>query len=287
MADLSGIENILGRGDRPWLIVTDLDGTLLDHHDYSHKPADSALAGLESHGVPVIFNTSKTFAEVVRLRKALHNRHPFIVENGSAIYIPHGYFPEELDQAAEGADDYRCIVLGRPAADIQGWLHEARQYRPGQFLSLGEMSTEQVMDATGLDEDNARLAQRRGFSAAVQWRGSEEQQSQFRRDAAAAGFRTLRGGRFLHLLGSCDKGQATQRLASEYENRRSELHTVIAAGDGGNDVDMLEAADVAILVRSPAHEFPRLSSTGPLIHTEQYGPAGWAEVVQQLLDIAG
>lgn len=275
--DLAGIR----RG--PKLIVTDVDGTLLDHHSYSHQAVDALLARLEAAGVPVVLNTSKTFAEVVRLRRELSNRHPFVVENGSAIYIPHGYFSRRAAPADNRADDYQCIVLGRPVADIQSWLQQARDRLPGDFISLAEMSTRQVMEATGLDEDSASLAKRRGYSEAIQWRGTDEEQQLFRREAAAAGFRSLRGGRFLHLLGACDKGEATQRLAVEYESRQRTLYTVIAAGDSGNDVEMLEAADLAILIRSPVHEFPELSPERPVIRSQNYGPEGWAEVVQQLL----
>ena len=47
-----------------YLIFTDLDGTLLDHFSYSHAPADQLIPVLQHAGIPIIINTSKTFAEV-------------------------------------------------------------------------------------------------------------------------------------------------------------------------------------------------------------------------------
>ena len=47
---------------------------------------------LEKIGMPVIPVTSKTFSEVLKLKNELNNNHPFITENGSAIYIPKSYF---------------------------------------------------------------------------------------------------------------------------------------------------------------------------------------------------
>ena len=73
------------------LIFTDMDGSLLDHHSYSFKPAVEMLDKLEIQGIPVIPITSKTKAELLPLRKQLNNSHPFIVENGAAIYIPRNY----------------------------------------------------------------------------------------------------------------------------------------------------------------------------------------------------
>src|SRR5574337_76081 len=74
------------------LIFTDLDGTLLDHKTYSFDPAQEALNEVEQRGIPLILCTSKTRTEVERLRRALNNHHPFIVENGGAVFIPIDYF---------------------------------------------------------------------------------------------------------------------------------------------------------------------------------------------------
>ena len=47
-----------------WLVVTDLDGTLLDHHNYSWQPASSAIELLQQHRVPLVLSSSKTLAEM-------------------------------------------------------------------------------------------------------------------------------------------------------------------------------------------------------------------------------
>ena len=76
---------------QPHLIVfTDLDGTLLDHHSYSWRAASPAMAKLAANGIPLIFNSSKTAAEMRHLQNAMGIRAPFIVENGAAAVIPAG-----------------------------------------------------------------------------------------------------------------------------------------------------------------------------------------------------
>ena len=66
---------------QPHLIVfTDLDGTLLDHHSYSWRAASPAMAKLAANGIPLIFNSSKTAAEMRHLQNAMGIRAPFIVE---------------------------------------------------------------------------------------------------------------------------------------------------------------------------------------------------------------
>jgi mannosyl-3-phosphoglycerate phosphatase len=68
------------------LVFSDLDGTLLDHDTYSFETARPALAELKERGIPLVLATSKTRAETESVRSALGNRHPFVVENGGAVY---------------------------------------------------------------------------------------------------------------------------------------------------------------------------------------------------------
>ena len=68
-----------------WWVVTDLDGTLMDHH-YDWSAATDAIRCLQRHGIPLIPCTSKTAEEVLRFRELADLHDPFIVENGGAIY---------------------------------------------------------------------------------------------------------------------------------------------------------------------------------------------------------
>jgi len=75
-----------------FVIFTDLDGTLLDAETYSYEAARPALAMLKKRQIPVVLCTSKTRAETEAIARRLGLKHPFIVENGGAIFIPQGYF---------------------------------------------------------------------------------------------------------------------------------------------------------------------------------------------------
>ena len=71
------------------LIVTDLDGTLIDHHTYSAEPARPALEAAVRAGVPVVLCSSKTYAEMAILVRTLALAPaPLIVENGGAVWFP-------------------------------------------------------------------------------------------------------------------------------------------------------------------------------------------------------
>ena len=93
------------------VILTDLDGSLLDADTHESGVARSALDMLHRRGIPVVFSTSKTVAEVEPMRQDMENVDPFIVENGGAVYIPDGYFPEVPEPSVQ-RDGYHVIELG-------------------------------------------------------------------------------------------------------------------------------------------------------------------------------
>ena len=72
---------------KKFIITTDLDGTFLGHHDFDFKVNISLVREIIKKGVPIIFNTSKTFEEVVEIKNEIGFYCPIITENGCGIII--------------------------------------------------------------------------------------------------------------------------------------------------------------------------------------------------------
>ncbi len=265
------------------LIVSDMDGTLLNHHDYQFDAVTPVLAQLEQMQLPVILNTSKTFAELKSWVQKLNIRHPFIVENGSAIFIPNGYFPnaafagEIVDkQSFEG---YQVVLLGESIVTLSAFLIH---HKP-QAIDFSSCSAEQAMQLTGLSPQQVAEAQDRQFSIPLSF-DDKEAQNRFAEFALQSGLGVLEGGRFLHILGKTDKGLATRRLRRLFESVHQQSYGVIALGDSPNDEAMLAEADVAVVVSSPSSE--RVQPTvDHLIRTRQQAPQGWNEGIQEALKL--
>lgn len=270
------------------LIFTDLDGTLLDHHDYNFAPAVATIELINELGIAWIFNTSKTLAELLPLRETLNNQHPMIVENGGGIAIPVGYplaLPSQLDQALSNSTNdlahpgFQLITMGERREHILDILKPLRAQFT--FTGFSDMSVAELVELTGLSTAQAGQALQRDFSEPIIWQDSEEKFEQFHQLISGHSLHLLRGGRFIHVIGNSDKGVAMRWLAALYRQTGPALKTV-ALGDGENDVAMLEAADIPVVIRSPVHRPPPVQHENILL-TEGYGPNGWAQALHTLL----
>lgn len=271
-----------GKSVPPLLVVTDLDGTLLDHHDYSPEPAMPMLRLLQELHIPVIFNTSKTSAECQALSERLAMSNPFIVENGSAIYVPKRVMPSAPPGFVSHGASW-VHIAGLPYTDIIRRLQPLKsRYR---FANLNSTAVEEIMAATGLNLADAHRATARQFSEPLIWQDTEAALSSFRAEVTSNGLNLLQGGRYLHVLGDTDKGRAMQTLKEIYTHQRSngQAPRTLALGDSQNDIAMLQAADMAAFIRSPVNDLPDTASVPRAMISEQTGPAGWAECVKQVL----
>ena len=250
-----------------WLVFTDLDGTLLDHHSYDHSPAQPALERLRQAGVPVIPVSSKTLAELKEIRKRLHLKGPAVAENGAVIAYP----GEEPQVAPPGYHLLRDFLIDR------------RSNPRFDTLGFGDMELEEVMEHTGLPREDAKRAMKRLASEPFLWRGDSESLAAFRLEAREKQLRLLRGGRFMHLLGDTDKGQAVRLVVKHLRSRSKVITRTIALGDSDNDRDMLLAVDNPVIIRKPDGSHISLAERPDAIITDQPGPAGWNQAIQQLI----
>ena len=265
------------------LVFSDLDGSLLDHFTYSFEAARPVIDVLIEEDIPLILSSSKTFAELEETRHALNNTHPFIVENGAAVFIPKGYFVHTPEDAVPRGD----YLVYETVPGREQWLAVLEKLAlqfPGQFKSFHGMGIAGVMAMTGLTEHQATAASERGYSEPVHWTGAPEEKERFLLLLRGEGATAMRGGRFISVSGDCDKGRALDWLRAQYQ-RAFSLSRIedLAIGDSENDRAMLEAAKTALLIRSPVNDFPLLTKSGGIMRSNKMGPAGWSEGVSRWL----
>ena len=263
---------------------TDLDGTLLDESTYSFDAAKPALALIRSLGICLVICTSKTRAEVLPLQRKLGIESPFIVENGGAIHLPSRIFAKTL---LHHDDDHEWIQveLGTPYERMVEFLAGARKQLDLEIVGFSDLSVSEIAARCGLPLEQARRAKEREYDEPFFiLRSAADSIQAFESAAAEEGLAITRGGRCCHLAGGCDKGRAVNMLARIMRFCFGDVFTM-GIGDSPNDLSMLEAVDLPILVQRPGGRYhPVLvNALEKAIRAPGIGPIGWNEAVVTLL----
>ena len=260
------------------VIFTDLDGTLLDGETYSWEAARPALDRLRERGIPWVPVTSKTRAETEWWRERLSHRHPFIVENGGAVFIPEDYFPFVPERTVMRGG-FHILELGAPYGQLTEALANASQSSGCRVRGFAAMSAEEVAERCDLPLEHALLARQREYDEPFLILDPGKADA-LAAAIAARGFHCTGGGRFWHILGRSDKAGAVRRLTEWFRRTHSAIRT-IGLGDGLNDASFLNMVDIPILIRSPLSvELQRRVPGGRV--TDCPGPAGWNQAVMHL-----
>lgn len=264
------------------VIFTDLDGTLLDHHSYSAKPADGLIKRLHQQSLAEIIPvTSKTHAELLWLKQDIPL--PFslcVTENGSVIHGPEDYFRIENSRSHK-------IMLGIAYSAISEQISKLPPALRRDFSGFADMSVEEAVDATGLALDDARRAKDRQATEPFTWSGTDGGLESLAAIVGKAGLRIQRGGRFFHLTGHATKEQATDQIIKTIAEHKPECDVLsIALGDGPNDLAMIEAADFGVVMPNP--EGVTIASSQSHVRTAPApGPQGWVMAVREIFTELG
>lgn len=257
--------------DSSLLIVTDLDGSLLDHHDYNWDAASEWLARLNAHHIPLVICSSKTAAEIIPLQKRLGIAGaPFIAENGACVAFGGD---EPLTQEPSASYRALCQTLQTLQADFR-------------FDGFHQFSDAEVARFTGLTLTEASQSRLRDASEVVLWRDDEEKLDDFRHALAQHQLALTQGGRFWHVMpAGSGKGVALAQLQQHLAEQEGHQRTTIGLGDGPNDAPMLERVDYAVVIKgfSKTPVVLQRPDEENVYHTARPGPEGWREGLDYFL----
>lgn len=267
------------------LIFTDLDGTLLDPHDYSFDEALPALEQLRQRRIPLILCSSKTRAELESYQGMMNMDEPFVSENGGALFAPWGYF-DRVPERSEKRGRYLVMEFGIPYQKIREGFSEVAAGLDVKPIGFGDLEAEEVSSILNLSIAEAELAREREYDEAFYFpEGLKEEQIRLaERQFSQHGLRLTTGGKLFHLHGDHDKGRAVDSLIRMYGDNWTDEFMTIGLGDSLNDLSLLEAVDVPVLLKKEDGSYQQ-EIVGKLeAHkTLETGPRGWNRVVLDLL----
>tara|TARA_Y100001968_G_scaffold333927_1_gene401211 strand:- start:3236 stop:4039 length:804 start_codon:yes stop_codon:yes gene_type:complete len=257
------------------LIVTDIDGTLMDHK-YDLSPALATITKVKNMKIPIVLCTSKTASEVRSIRKDIAIDDPYIVENGAAIYGNH------INKISEWE-----LILGRSYKDLRRVLDYLAEVINYPLRALNDLSYKEINQLTGLNSIEIEKALDRHWSVPF-LNPPEKYRNKLQELALLNDLNIFQGNRMSHLLSvESHKGKAVNAL-KKYLNK-SEAY-VIALGDSQNDIPLLEVADKAIVVpgiNGPNKFLEQGITDGDFILAPAPHAKGWSLAVSEAINQYG
>ena len=113
----------------------------------------------------------------------------------------------------------------------------------------------------------------------------EKEADNIKNKILSLGFNYTEGARFIHLMGSNDKGKAVKILVDIFKRNQPETKIItVGLGDSLNDLPMLEAVDRPFLVKKLSGNYEKRIKVENLIYADGIGPAGWNRAVLSLFN---
>jgi len=257
------------KNSRIW-IVTDVDGTLMDH-SYDLTPAKETIRILKELKIPVILCTSKTASEVRVIQKDLELYDPYIVENGGAICS---------DSYIEGSWE---IVLGESYQKLEQILRKLSKDVDFHLKPLNDLSDNEANSLTGLSGDSLKLMRDRHWSMPF-LNPPDHIEEELKKFCYKYEVAIFRGNRMSHLLSkNSSKGEAIKKLKEFSANNNVKI---IGLGDSPNDLPLLKEADYRVVIsgiNGPNKKLlDDLNALDFVISDEPHG-VGWQKEVKKIL----
>lgn len=270
--------------DATRLVITDLDGTLLDGETYDVRPAQPGLDALRERRVSLVLCSSKTRAEMEPLARELGLDAPLIVENGGAIVLRPRMLPF-LPPGGRQDGDHLVVPLGSTRGVLLAALDDVAKEAGVTVRSFSVMTPGEVAKRTGLDPEAAARALKREWDEpfVVEPEGDGATTLRLEEAARQRGLRVTHGGRFHHLTGTSDKGLAVRMLLKLLPD--DPRGRTVGLGDAANDLPMLEAVDRPILMprRDGTVDAALAAALPGAEQAPEPGPAGWSAAILGVL----
>lgn len=259
------------------LLLTDLDGTVLNRFTYQWEGNEARIRTLIHSGIPVIFSSSKTAAEQQALCEDLAVPVPFFSENGSAFHVPLNW----TVQFPAGAEFmWQEIPLVPAGFSIQKVRDQLVGRLPGSIRLMTTLSDEELARLTGLTVGMASKARKKTYTDTLMLATGQGVSFMPADWLQSMNVQAEPGTRYVTIRHA---GAGKDHAVSYLRTWLKETHRVslylVAAGDGDNDLGMLATADEGWWLGGepvPAG-----------LHPARQGPAGFLTVTERLLKVKG
>jgi D-glycerate 3-kinase len=143
---------------------------------------DEFTAALDHEGIPAVWVTSRSRLHFDEPRRKLGHTHPFIAEDGCAVYLPEDYFhlrPESVVARQQKASTLRlgrftCIPVAKILPAASEALESLSEDTKVPVVTLRSLTPRELIQNTGLSQHDAELSRQRDFDEIFFFAGVSE-----------------------------------------------------------------------------------------------------------------
>ena len=263
-----------------FILISDLDGTLLGQHDFDFDLIKSDIINLLDSGHLLVLASSKTKVEIEGFCDELGRSVPFIYENGAGVEnfclingceapLNSHQNPKAMRTDALLSVWERYISLG-----LKSRCHFVKDMDRGDQQALLGLGT------TALDR-----AMKRSFSLPFTFSGPASDVQKLKYLATKAGLSVQQGGRVYNLSGCHDKADYLPEIR-KWASKAKDTPVLIVLGDSKNDIEMLKQADVSCVIPNENGDCLSIGNGNyPTIIAPRAAPLGWLDAVMEALSL--
>lgn len=263
------------------IIFTGLDDILLPMAENSYEQIAVTVTKLQQNNIPLIPITKHTRAEVEVLARKIGLTAPFVVEQGSGVFIPQDNHDFRVLET-ETINGYCLHQLGCSYTEARAAL-KAVQEEIGKILrGFGDLEEGNIQTIMDVSSSAAKRAKSREFSEYF-LTPSRLEIKKLQTVAQEYGFKIVPEGKLSLVVGSgADQKRAITWLEENYQISGGEQVTTIGLGTIKHDLALLEAVDVPIVI--PTHH----GVDSSLLDREwqiasDVGSPGWINAIAQFV----
>ena len=248
-------------GFHPKLVALDIDGTLVDGDGVLRRDVREAVARILEAGVPVVLSTGRGWTSTVMIYEQLQLPPGWAVTANGAMVVRYPPLEVVSEERFDPADSIAKVAEAAPNAIVG--VQEGLKWRVSRPFPDGELHGEVVVET--LEELASRPVSR------IVIRDPNSSEAVFNEMAQSLGLHEV-----AYFIGwsawldiapkGIDKAHGLQRVVDELGLTAAD---VLAIGDGGNDIEMLQWAgrgvamgDASHIVRSAANHVTGLFDEG-------------------------
>lgn len=234
-------------GEASSVVFSDVD-LLLSRSDDLPEKVGRIRQLVASRQMPLVLCSTRTRAELECLQRSVELIHPFICENGAALYVPEGYFGTAVPGASVEFG-YEVVRFGPPYGEVVDALRRTARRLGVDIVGFHDLSIEDVAIQCALSLPQARLAKMREHSEPFRITGPERtHRTRLFAALKAQGYGCTSGGPFDHVGAPVDEIAGIELVCRCFDAASGPIMTV-GAGDPSRDRRLLAHVQQPVVLR--------------------------------------